>query len=56
MARAHKRYEFDYEKGEIKLKNKVCPKCGAIMAHHKQPVERWHCGRCGYTIFLKSKA
>ncbi|RLE71472.1 MAG: 30S ribosomal protein S27ae [Thermoprotei archaeon] len=55
MARAHKRYEIDYEKGIIKLKNRVCPKCGAIMAHHKQPVERWHCGRCGFTLFISKK-
>ena len=45
-------YEVDYEKWTIKLKNKKCPKCGSIMAHHVKPVERWHCGRCGYTEFV----
>jgi len=53
VASAHKRYEFDYEKGTIKLKNKKCPRCGSIMAHHLKPVERWHCGKCGYTEFVQ---
>jgi len=52
MAQIHKRYEFDYKKGTIKLKNKKCPRCGSVMAHHKVPIERWHCGKCGYTEFL----
>ncbi len=51
----HKLYEYDYEKGYIKLKNKKCPRCGSIMAHHKKPVERWHCGKCGYTEFIGKK-
>ncbi len=45
-------YEYDYKTGTIKLKNKKCPRCGSIMAHHKYPVERWHCGKCGYTEFV----
>ena len=48
-------YEYDYEKGTIRLKNKKCPRCGSIMAHHRRPVERWHCGKCGYTEFLSQK-
>ena len=46
-------YEYDYEKGYIRLKNKLCPRCGSVMAHHKYPVPRWHCGKCGYTEFIK---
>ncbi len=45
-------YEYDYKAGTITLKNKKCPRCGSIMAHHKHPVERWHCGKCGYTEFV----
>jgi ubiquitin-small subunit ribosomal protein S27Ae len=35
-----------------KLKNKVCPKCGAgfVMAEH---ANRISCGKCGYTEFKK---
>jgi len=44
-------YEYDYKTGKIVLKNKICPRCGAVMAHHLHPVPRWHCGRCNYTIF-----
>ena len=52
MAHVHKLYEWDYKTGTIRLKNKKCPKCGSIMAHHKYPVERWACGKCGYTEFI----
>ncbi len=55
MAYVHKLYEYDYEKGTIRLKNKRCPRCGSIMAHHLKPVERWHCGKCGYTEFVTTK-
>lgn len=55
MSNVHKLYEFDYSKGTIKLKNKKCPRCGKIMAYHKSPVPRWHCGGCGYTEFLEKK-
>ena len=48
----HKLYEYDYEKWTIRLKNKRCPRCGSIMAHHKVGRERWHCGKCGYTEFI----
>jgi len=52
MAHVHKRYEYDYKTGKIRLKNKICPRCGRIMAFHKHPVPRWHCGYCNYTDFL----
>lgn len=52
MAHVHKLYEYDYETGKVRLKNKKCPRCGSIMARHKKPVERWHCGKCGYTEFI----
>lgn len=53
MAHVHKLYEYDYKTGTIRLKNKKCPRCGSIMAHHKKPVPRWHCGKCGYTEFIR---
>lgn len=46
-------YEVDYERGFIRLKNKKCPRCGSIMARHRRPVARWHCGRCSYTEFTR---
>jgi small subunit ribosomal protein S27Ae len=55
VAEIHKLYEFDYEKGTIRPKNRKCPRCGSIMAHHTQPVERWHCGKCGYTEFVQQQ-
>lgn len=51
----HKLYIIDPSTGRVKLKNKKCPRCGSIMAHHLQPVERWHCGKCSYTEFVISK-
>jgi len=50
-ARAHTWYEVDYNTGTIKFLRRFCPRCGSVMAHHKVPVPRWHCGKCGYTIF-----
>ncbi len=55
MAHVHKLYEYDYEKGTIRLKNRICPRCRSIMAHHLKPVERWHCGKCGYTEFVTAR-
>ena len=46
-------YEVDSQKGLIKLKNRKCPRCGNIMAFHKVPVERWTCGSCSFTDFVK---
>lgn len=54
VQRASNWYEYDYDAGKIRLKNRKCPRCGSIMAHHKTPVERWHCGKCGYTDFASS--
>ncbi|MCD6510095.1 MAG: 30S ribosomal protein S27ae [Thermoprotei archaeon] len=53
MASAHRRYEYDYATGTIRLKNRTCPRCGRIMAYHKEPVARWYCGYCHYTEFLR---
>jgi len=48
-------YEIDIQKGTAKLKNRKCPRCGSIMAFHKAPVERWTCGSCSFTDFIKPK-
>jgi small subunit ribosomal protein S27Ae len=47
-------YDVDQQKGTIKLKNRKCPRCGNIMAYHKNPVERWTCGSCAFTDFVKA--
>ncbi len=47
-------YEVDPAKGVIRLKNRVCPRCGRVMAYHKQPIPRWHCGYCSYTEIVRS--
>jgi small subunit ribosomal protein S27Ae len=49
-------YEIDAQKGAVKLRNRKCPRCGNIMAYHKVPVERWTCGSCSFTDFVKVKA
>jgi len=49
-------YEIDTQKGTVKFKNRKCPRCGNIMAYHKAPVERWTCGSCSFTDFVKAKA
>jgi small subunit ribosomal protein S27Ae len=51
-ARAAKLYDLDAAKGQIKLKNKKCPRCGNFMAHHKNPVDRWTCGSCSFTDYV----
>jgi small subunit ribosomal protein S27Ae len=48
-------YEVDTQKGTIKLKNRKCPRCGSNMAYHQTPVERWTCGSCSFTDFVKAK-
>lgn len=48
-------YDYNFDKGEIKLKNHKCPRCGCIMANHKKPIERWTCGGCNYTEILDKK-
>jgi len=52
-ARLSKVYEYDFEKGTIKFRNRKCPRCGNIMAYHKAPVKRYTCGSCSYTDFSK---
>jgi small subunit ribosomal protein S27Ae len=47
-------YEVDLAKGVVKLKNKVCPRCGRLMAYHKKPIPRWHCGYCNYVEIVRS--
>jgi small subunit ribosomal protein S27Ae len=55
-ARAAKLYDLDAAKGQIKLKNKKCPRCGNFMAHHKNPVDRWTCGSCTFTEYAEKKS
>ncbi|MCX8185099.1 MAG: 30S ribosomal protein S27ae [Sulfolobales archaeon] len=47
-------YEIDLKKGAIRLKNRVCPKCGRVMALHEKPIPRWHCGYCSYVEVVRS--
>jgi len=49
-------YEYDYSTGKIKLKNRLCPRCGSVMAFHRVGRTRWHCGKCNYTLFIEEKA
>lgn len=53
LGRIGKVYEYDFEKGTIQLKNKKCSRCGNIMGNHKSPMNRWTCGSCSYTEFIK---
>jgi small subunit ribosomal protein S27Ae len=53
LPRAAAWYEIDLQKGVFRFKNKFCPKCGSVMAFHREPVPRWHCGRCGFTQFQR---
>ncbi len=48
MAQRNKFYEFDYATGKISLKRDACPRCGKLMARHK---DRKSCGYCGYSVF-----
>ncbi|QKQ99788.1 30S ribosomal protein S27ae [Metallosphaera tengchongensis] len=54
--KASARLYYDTSGEKIKLKNKKCPRCGSVMAHHMKPKERWACGKCGYTEFVVGKA
>lgn len=55
-ARAAKLYDLDAAKGQVKLKNKKCPRCGNFMAHHRNPVDRWTCGSCTFTEYTEKKS
>lgn len=48
-----KKYEHYKISGDKIIKDKTCPRCGSatFLAKHK---DRVHCGKCGYTEFLKS--
>ena len=45
---------YEVSGGKVNLKRTPCPKCGpgVFMAEHK---DRYHCGRCGYTMMKNSK-
>ncbi|MGC9147835.1 MAG: 30S ribosomal protein S27ae [Sulfolobales archaeon] len=44
------------EGNRIRLKNRICPRCGAVMGYYKDGGgERWYCGRCHYTDFIVKK-
>ena len=51
--KSNRTYEYDLDNWTIKLKNKKCPRCGKIMAYHESPKQRWTCGSCSYTEFIK---
>ena len=53
--KASVRLYYEIVDGKVKLKNKKCPRCGSVMAHHLKPIERWACGKCGYTEFISGK-
>ncbi|TMI62204.1 30S ribosomal protein S27ae [Candidatus Bathyarchaeota archaeon] len=42
---------YEVSPSGVKMKNKKCPRCGAVMAYHKQPKERWVCGSCSFTDY-----
>jgi small subunit ribosomal protein S27Ae len=44
---------YKMEGGTAKLSNKKCPRCGKVMAFHKEPQARWSCGGCQYTEYVK---
>ena len=44
------------EGGRIRLKNRICPRCGSIMGYYKDAGgERWYCGKCHYTDFISRR-
>ncbi|MFH0848758.1 MAG: 30S ribosomal protein S27ae [archaeon] len=52
-ARLRMVFDVDTDKRTATFRNKKCTRCGATMAHHKAPTERWTCGACSYTDFSK---
>jgi len=44
---------YKIDGGTAKLANKKCPRCGKVMAFHKDPQARWACGGCQYTEYVK---
>lgn len=53
MKDAVKYYEVDASKTSVRLRNRKCPRCGRVMAFHKEAKPRWHCGACNYTEFQR---
>jgi len=47
---------YELKGSSLRRKLKKCPRCGAFMALHKQPVERWTCGACSYTEYVIAEA
>ena len=44
---------YDIKDEKLERKRKFCPKCdGAYLAQH---ADRFHCGKCGYTEFIKKE-
>ena len=45
---------YEVSEGKVRRKNKFCPKCGngVFLAKH---LDRWSCGKCGYTEFIKKE-
>jgi small subunit ribosomal protein S27Ae len=43
---------YEMKDGKLIRRLKECPRCGrgTFMAHHS---DRWTCGKCGYTEFLR---
>jgi ubiquitin-small subunit ribosomal protein S27Ae len=42
---------YDVSGATAKLKNRKCPRCGSVMAHHASGVVRWVCGSCSFTDY-----
>lgn len=53
MVERHKLYEIDLKSGKIRLKNRVCPKCGRVMGYYSSPTPRWYCGYCHHVEYVK---
>lgn len=53
MAERHKLYEVDPGTGRIKLKRRICPKCGRVMGYYAEPSPRWYCGYCHHVEYVR---
>jgi len=42
---------YEISGSTTKLRNRKCPRCGSVMASHKQPTQRWVCGACSFTDY-----
>jgi ubiquitin-small subunit ribosomal protein S27Ae len=43
---------YDTSAAVAKLKNRKCPRCGSVMAHHEKGAARWVCGSCSFTDYV----